>query len=123
MINEIQHASQLLPHIEIIADTDGKQGLFWLTGAQQFQMMKGVSETLAGRVAMLNLLGFSNCECRKLRLDHPPFLPIPEQMDARWSSAKSLGLQEIYRTIWTGGFPALVAGPVTERYLYYNSYG
>ncbi len=122
LIDEIQYAPQLLPHIKMIADMNRTPGLFWLTGSQQFQMMKGVSETLAGRVAILNLLGFSNRECLKLRLDHPPFLPIPEQIGPRWSSAKPLGLKELYQTIWTGGFPALVAGPVTNRDLYYSSY-
>jgi len=59
LIDEIQYAPQLLPLIKMAVDIGHRPGEFWLTGSQHFQMMKGVSETLAGRVAILNLLGFS----------------------------------------------------------------
>lgn len=51
LIDEIQYATELLPYIKMAADRAGEPGLFWLTGSQQFHLMKGVSESLAGRVA------------------------------------------------------------------------
>jgi hypothetical protein len=48
LIDEIQYAPKLLPHIKMVVDSERKPGAFWLTGSQQFQMMKGVSETPAG---------------------------------------------------------------------------
>lgn len=87
LIDETQYAPRLLPHIKMAADARRKTGLFWLTGSQQFQMMKGVSETLAGRVAILNLLGFSGRERRRLPLDVPPFLPMGEGLKEREASA------------------------------------
>jgi hypothetical protein len=48
-IDEIQYALNLFPHIKIIIDRDKKKGQFYMSGSQQFHMMKNVSETLAGR--------------------------------------------------------------------------
>src|SRR5512139_1460142 len=52
LIDEIQYAPELLPYIKMSADRLGEPGLFWLIGSQQFHLMKGVSESLAGRVAV-----------------------------------------------------------------------
>ena len=51
LIDEIQYAPGLLPVMKTIVDKTRKPGMIWLTGSQQFQVMRGVSETLAGRVA------------------------------------------------------------------------
>ncbi len=121
-IDEIQYAPQLLPHIKMEVDAKQKTGAFWLSGSQQFQMMKGVSETLAGRVAILNLLGFSNRERHQSGLGVAPFLPTKDRIAERRDSAASSNLQHIFRSIWVGGFPALIAGPAKNRDLFYSSY-
>lgn len=121
-IDEIQYAPRLLPHIKMAADARRETGLFWLTGSQQFQMMKGVSETLAGRVAIMNLLGFSGRERRRSRLDVAPFLPTGEGLKEREASAAGLSLKKAYKDIWLGTFPGLVAGPAKDRDLFYSSY-
>jgi uncharacterized protein len=122
LIDEIQYAPQLLPLIKMAVDESRTPGMFWLTGSQQFQMMKGVSESLAGRVAITHLLGFSGRERRKLELDVPPFLPTSQRMTKREASATRQTLKQVYKEIWTGAFPALVAGPVKDRDLFYSSY-
>jgi len=122
LIDEIQHAPQLLPLVKMAVDAGRKTGMFWLTGSQQFQMMKGVSETLAGRVAIMNLLGFSGRERHRLRLDIPPFLPTQERLKEREASAVAIGLKKAFQNIWLGSFPALTAGPVKDRDLFYSSY-
>ena len=48
-IDEIQYAPNLFPQIKIIIDRDKKKGQFYMSGSQQFHMMKNVSESLAGR--------------------------------------------------------------------------
>ena len=58
-IDEIQYAPNLFPYIKQIVDKEKKQGLFFLSGSQQFSLMKGVSESLAGRVGIVDLLGLS----------------------------------------------------------------
>lgn len=60
IIDEIQYAPQLLPFIKITVDrARDKNGLFILTGSQMFPLMAGISESLAGRIALFELLGFS----------------------------------------------------------------
>ena len=61
-IDEIQYAPQLLSQVKILADREKKPGSIWITGSQNFEVMKGVRESLAGRVAIMTLLGFSNRE-------------------------------------------------------------
>jgi hypothetical protein len=123
LIDEIQYAPQLLPLIKIACDARSrKRGAFWLTGSQQFQLMRGISETLAGRVAILNLLGFTNRERRRQEPGVPPFLPIPTVLQERATSASSLSLKRLYADIWLGSYPALASRQVRDRDLFYSSY-
>lgn len=71
LIDEIQYAPQLLSPIKRLADRDPGPGAIWLTGSQNFSVMEGVKETLAGRVAIINLFGLSDEE-KKIRPDSPP---------------------------------------------------
>ena len=59
LIDEVQKAPELFEQIKIICDNTEETGLIWLTGSQQFNMMKNIRETLAGRIGILNLYGFS----------------------------------------------------------------
>lgn len=112
LIDEVQYAPEILPHVKIRVDSDRSPGAFWLTGSQQFQMMKGVTETLAGRVAILTLLGFSAREACRWRPDVPPFLPGAARREER-GIRRYLGQDAVFREIWTGSFPAPIAeGPV-----------
>jgi predicted AAA+ superfamily ATPase len=122
LIEEIQYAPALLPYVKMAVDTDHRPGAFWLTGSQQFHLMRGISETLAGRVAIVNMLGFSNRERHRLPLDVPPLLPAPEALAEREKSAGETSLTRVYEDIFRGSFPSLVSGPVTDRDLFYSSY-
>lgn len=62
IIDEIQFAPQLLSAIKILADSTTTPGAIWLTGSQSFEVMKGVRETLAGRVALIELGGLTDEE-------------------------------------------------------------
>jgi predicted AAA+ superfamily ATPase len=117
LIDEIQYAPQLLPIIKMAADTEKKCGDFWLTGSQQFHLMDNVSESLAGRVGIVQLLGFSSRELSNRSDLTEPFSPTA----SRWS-APILGLMEVYERIWTGGFPAIATDKESDRDLFYSSY-
>jgi uncharacterized protein len=121
LIDEIQYAPELLSYIKIAVDEDRTPGKFWLTGSQQFSMMRGISETLAGRIAIFNMLGFSNRE----RLRQPPravgFLPAAD-MNAD-IDPPSMNLKETYKAIWRGGLPELVASEHRpDPQLFFSSY-
>jgi len=63
ILDEIQYVPDLLPHLKLRIDAQpGLTGRWLLTGSQQFELMQGVSESLAGRVAILDLYPFSAAE-------------------------------------------------------------
>jgi uncharacterized protein len=121
LIDEIQYAPALLPYIKMAVDEQHKPGSFWLTGSQQFQLMKGVSESLAGRVGIVNLLGLSLKEQQQHPKIAEPFLPTKKQLAHRAEFSVPLSLQEVYRLIWQGAFPVLCTLAV-DRDLFYSSY-
>ena len=107
MIDEIKYAPELFPYIKIYVDTHGENGLFWLTGSQKFQLMKGVRESLAGRVAILDLLGFSCREIERRPFTGDPFLPSMDSIK-NIEDKPALNLLELYRRIWLWSFARLV---------------
>ncbi len=122
VIDEIQYAPGLLPYIKMQVDLSQKPGLFWLTGSQQFHLMKGVSESLAGRIGIVQLLGLSRAELAGRGLNASPFIPTVEELEKRSSLAEPLLLNDLYRMIWLGGFPPIALNAITDRSLYYGSY-
>lgn len=75
LIDEILYAPEPLPHIKMATDAERRPGMFWLTGSQQFHLMKGVSESLAGRIGTVRLSGLSQKEKSGHGLNVAPFMP------------------------------------------------
>jgi uncharacterized protein len=122
LIDEIQYAPELLPYIKMEVDKNRQPNLFWLTGSQQFHLMKGVSESLAGRVGVVHLLGLSRRELMGHSRESRPFLPTPDKIKSGSGSAETLTLKELYRLIWRGSFPAIALNKDMDRDLFYSSY-
>lgn len=122
LIDEIQYAPGLLPYIKLAVDEDRRPGRFWLTGSQQFHLMREVSESLAGRVALVRLLGLSRREQDGEDADLEPFLPTPAALKPRLARADPLPLPDLYGRIWRGSYPALAADPGLDPDLYFSSY-
>lgn len=122
LLDEVQYAPGLFPYIKMAVDEAQRPGDFWLTGSQHFHMMQGVTESLAGRVAVIHLLGFSSRESHRRALDLPPFLPTAAVVAERAETPGRKRLDALYRDIWLGSFPALIAGPAHDRDLFYGSY-
>lgn len=121
LIDEVQYAPDLFPYIKIAVDKAKKPGLFWLTGSQQFDMMKNVIESLAGRVGILNLQGITLAE-EQGRPDSSPFLPVLQLLKARQASAKTITLKQAYHKIWRGSYPDMVTADGKNWELFYESY-
>ena len=119
LIDEVQYAPDLFTYIKIHVDTYNRNGLFWLTGSQKFNLMKGINETLAGRIAILDLLGLSYREMVQ-KPKSRPFLP---SMDLQKNNTeKPMGLLNLYRTIWNGSYPRLFVNKGKNRAVFYRSY-
>lgn len=120
LIDEIQYATELFPHIKMYADRSKKKGDFWLTGSQSFRLMKNVSESLAGRVGIMNLPGLSDAEIYQMPSE--PFTTDTGRLMNRLSVAKPRGLNEIYQRIFKGSMPELYADENVDWETYYRSY-
>ena len=120
LIDEIQYATELLPYIKIYADTAKRKGDIWLTGSQAFRLMKDASESLAGRVGIINLLGLSDAEI--YGYESAPFSTEPNCLLKRMGSIKERNLNEIYARIFKGSMPELYAAENIDWETYYRSY-
>lgn len=120
LIDEIQYATELFPYIKINADRSKRKGDFWLTGSQAFRLMNHVSETLAGRVGIVNLLGLSDAEIYQTPSE--PFTTNAERLINRLTVVKQRGLNEIYERIFRGSMPALYADEAIDWETYFRSY-
>lgn len=122
LIDEFQKVPSILETIKDIVDRlgyEGKEnnGLFWLTGSQKFKMMKGVSESLAGRVAVFEMSSLSMQELEGNI--HGYFVPEVEAL--KKMKFPSLNVSEVYQRIFRGGMPRLVTTDI-ERDRYYADY-
>ena len=120
IIDEIQYAPEILPYIKIHVDKEKQRGKYWLTGSQAFHMMKNVSESLAGRVGIVNLLGLSMNEIKNIASD--PFTTMPDRLMARINQVSPMGLNKIYGHIFKGSMPALYNEQPPELEDFYRSY-
>lgn len=119
LIDEIQYAPQLFPYIKEIVDKEKQKGMFWITGSQQFSLMQNVSETLAGRVGIMHLQGFSQSE-KFENYQQSAFLPELQNIENRKTNA--IGPDNIFHTIWKGSYPAMWLTSDDNWELFYNSY-
>ena len=100
LIDEVQYAPQLFPYIKINVDNEKKRGMYWLTGSQQFKLMKNVTESLAGRVGIVNLnsLSYSEVIGNENKLPFDPF---------NFYKVSEINVNELYEHIFKGGMPEL----------------
>lgn len=70
IIDEIQHAPELLSFIQTIVDEAEEPGLFILTGSHQLELQQAISQSLAGRIALLELLPLTLSEIKRARLNY-----------------------------------------------------
>lgn len=118
ILDEVQYISELFPYIKIECDKSEDRGLFQLTGSQQYHLMKNVSESLAGRIAILELAGLS---LRELQGDsfNEPFIPSEEYIEKREKTVQPCN--DIWTIIHRGSYPALIDDAVDWQ-TFYASY-
>ena len=123
LIDEIQYGTELLPYIKMDVDQHRQQsGRYWLAGSQPFHLMRGVTESLAGRVGLINLLGLSQWETKQLANISTPFVPTRNCLEQRLNHAKSCSLSKLYQAIWRGCYPAMVSHQKMNKDLFYSAY-
>ena len=120
IIDEVQYAPDLLRYIKIAVDNSEEKAMFYLTGSQQFHLMKNVSESLAGRIGIVNLLGLSLREIKEIDFNKP-FMPTDEYLKSREEHKIDISYDEIWDIIHKGTMPALYQEE-SDSELYYSMY-
>lgn len=120
-VDEIQKVPELFEQIKLIIDKSHKKGQFFMCGSQQFQMMKGVSESLAGRIGLCTLLGLSLREVQGILCDLP-FLPSNFYLCKRREDFKDISYEDIWGIIHRGLMPELYTNKKNRWELFYSGY-
>ena len=120
-VDEIQKAPELFEQIKMITDRDRKKGQFYMCGSQQFKMMKGVSETLSGRIGLTTLLGYSLREIYNIDFDLP-FIPTDEYFNQRKKSLADIPYDDVWKLIHRGNMPELYENPDYDWQMFYGAY-
>lgn len=124
LIDEFQRVPSILLEMKNIIDKkalagEDTSGMFWITGSQKFRMMQGVSESLAGRIAIFDMAGLSTAELegRPAVLFHPDLDSLRKRLD----SNRKKDIHQIYEAIFRGGMPKLCATDL-DRDRFYMDY-
>ncbi|GHS95610.1 ATPase [Synergistales bacterium] len=118
IIDEVQYALSLFPYIKIYADSHrDDKGAFWLTGSQKYKLMQGVQESLAGRIAIIDMMGLSYREKIGRPFSSIPFVPSMDKQDMA-----KLTIRDVYQRVWEGSLPEVVVDTKIDRERYYASY-
>lgn len=118
ILDEVQYISELFPYIKMECDKTDEKGRFLLTGSQQYNLMKNVSESLAGRVGIIELSGLSLREIMNVDFEKP-FVPSENYIEEREKKYKSCN--NIWDIIHKGGYPAIHVDDVSWQ-TFYSSY-
>ena len=120
LIDEVQYAPELFPYIKLAVDRGHQAGAFWLTGSQIFKLMRGVQESLAGRVAVLSMTTLSQAEISGVSAE--PFSVNLEALRRRSTERPPADTHEIFKRIYRGSMPAIVSGAASNSQIFYSSY-
>ncbi len=117
-LDEIQYVPSLFRYIKLSCDKSDDKGLFYLSGSQPFKLMDMVSDSLAGRIAIIEMTPLSlreimNDECKS------PFLPTLNYIQERNNTVKKP--DSIWEIIHRGGYPALQDSKMDWN-MYFSSY-
>ncbi len=114
-IDEIQYAPELFPYIKIQVDKKNETGMYWLTGSQQFHLMKNVSESLAGRAGIIKLNSFTYSELKET---------LPKQIfdPDNYQNQEPIDINNLFEHIYKGGMPELNLKKNMNREMFFESY-
>ncbi len=120
LIDEVQYAPELFTYIKIYIDEHHNPRDFWMTGSQIFRLMRGVQESLAGRVALLHMSPLSQREI--FGADCVPFSTDFYTLLAESKKIAPVTTPEMFERIWNGSMPGSVSGQYADRNIYYSPY-
>ena len=113
IIENVQYAPALLSYIKMEVDKSNEKGKYWLTGSQRFELMKNVSESLVGRISILEMSSLSLAEKKGFSSK----LFNPEHIE----SNIDLDVNDVFKNIFEGAMPEYVAQNI-DRNTFFEDY-
>lgn len=120
-IDEVQYAPELFSYIKIAIDKGAPPSSFWLSGSQTFRLMELAQESLAGRVAVLQMSSLSQHELYG-QGENRQFTIEMGALKDRKKNRVPADMAEIYERIWNGSMPGYRSGRYSDRRVFYSSY-
>jgi len=121
LIDEVQYAPELFSRIKIEIDNGAAPGSYWMTGSQPFSLIKLAQESLAGRVAILQMASLSQREIYGGEQDEPFSVEL-ERLQERARGRSKINTTQQYERIWKGSLPGHISGQYPQRDIFYSSY-
>lgn len=103
-IDEVQKENSILEDIKVLVDESDARGQFIFSGSQKLELMKGMSESLAGRVSVMELSGLSLREIHRIKFNHH-FVPTEQYISEREKELTEY--PDIWELIHKGAYPEL----------------
>lgn len=124
ILDEIQYVPELLSVLKREVDQSNIKGQYLMTGSQNFSVMKNVSESLAGRVAILNIAGITPFEAQGALFNENWFVRYIRNPDSiAFHCKQSLSYKEsLFVTLWRGSFPGIIDAPLEVVQSFFSSY-
>ncbi|MCL4492273.1 MAG: ATP-binding protein [Nitrospirae bacterium] len=118
IFDEVQYAPALLPYIKEKIDAKrDRYGQYLITGSQNLLLIERVTESLAGRAAMLRLLPLTRREAQ----GHPQ-RRLPWEVKQHETEMKTISPEDLWREFLRGGYPELSAHPKRDAALWHSAY-
>lgn len=122
VIDEVQLVPGLLSRLKPAVDLRPEMGGYWLSGSQHFPLMREVSESLAGRVGIVEMLGLSQAEEGGIPPSRLPFRPDRAVAKPAAVAPPRLALLDLFERIVRGSFPRFVHDDAPPVEAFHGSY-
>jgi len=120
IFDEIQFYPEFLSSLKRFVDQRNEMGQCLLTGSQNFSMLRSVSESMAGRISILNLYPMTFLE--KYQIDKPLWIEAYLNRGDLISTIQSVNVDDVYALMWRGGMPGLIGKKDDFVETYFSSY-
>lgn len=121
ILDEVQYVPKIFNYIKILCDKLKKKGIIYMSGSQQFKMMEKVSESLTGRVGILNISSLSNREINNEEF-YDEFIPTEKYIKNRTKTISKFTEKNIWNNIQRGTLPELYVNKRFDSKKYYATY-
>lgn len=120
-VDEIQYVPELFRAIKAKVDADRHAGMYWLTGSQRFHLMKGASESLAGRIGVFELHSLSQREAAGVGGAATPLF-APDSLSAMMETAPVCDRDALVVRMHRGGYPELLTNSELNEDIFFSAY-